>query len=152
MKSITKQKSLEEVERQLAGLDRVFIAGCGTCTTVTKTGGIDEVLAMKEQLEKMDKWVSGWTVIPTACDEMTQASMAEHGQVIEDASCVLAMTCALGVHRMNQYINKPIMPALDTLFIGVEESAGQFRETCGQCGHCVLGDTAGICPVVSCHK
>ena len=53
---------------------------------------------------------------------------------------------------MNQYITKPIIPALDTLFIGVEESAGRFRETCGQCGHCVLGDTAGICPVVSCHK
>ena len=99
MKSMTKQKSLEEIGRQLAGLDRVFIVGCGTCTTVTKTGGIDQVLEMKEQLEKMDKWVSGWTVIPTACDEMTEASVKEHGQAIQDAGCILAMTCALGVHR-----------------------------------------------------
>lgn len=152
MKSITKQKTLEEIEQQLVGLDRVFIAGCGTCTTVTKTGGIEQVIATKEELEKMGKWVSGWTVIPTACDEMTQESVKEHGQTIKDAGCVLAMTCALGVHRLNMYVDRPIIPALDTLFIGVEQSTGTFHEVCGQCGHCVLGLTAGICPVVSCHK
>jgi ferredoxin len=152
MKSITKQKSLEELQRQLAGLDRVFIVGCGTCTTVTKTGGIDQVIEMKGRLEEMEKWVSGWTVIPTACDEMTEVSMKENSRAIGDASCILAMTCALGVHRMNLYIERPVMPALDTLFIGVEEQPGRFYEACGQCGHCVLGETAGICPVVACHK
>ena len=53
---------------------------------------------------------------------------------------------------MNLYLDRPVMPALDTLFIGVEDTPGYFREVCGQCGHCVLGETAGICPVVSCHK
>ena len=38
MKSITRQKGLEEIERLLAGTARVFIVGCGTCTTATKTG------------------------------------------------------------------------------------------------------------------
>lgn len=152
MKSITRQKSLEEIAGQLADTARVFIVGCGTCTTATKTGGIDQVLASKEQLEQMDKWVSGWTVIPVACDEMTEESVREHSQAIRDAGCVLAMTCALGVHRLNQYLDRPVMPALDTVFIAVEETPGYFREVCGQCGHCVLGETAGVCPVVSCHK
>jgi hypothetical protein len=152
MKSMTKQKSLEELQGQLAGMDRVFIVGCGTCTTVTKTGGIDQVLEMKSHLEEMEKWVSGWTVIPTACDEMTEVSMKDNSKAIEESSCILAMTCALGVHRMNLYLDRPVMPALDTLFIGVEEEPGIFYEACGQCGHCVLGETAGICPVVTCHK
>lgn len=152
MKSITKQKSLEELKVQLAEFSRVFVVGCGTCTTVTKTGGINEVLEMKGHLEEMEKWVSGWTVIPTACDDMTEASVRENSKAIEDADCVLVMTCALGVHRLNVTLDRPVMPALDTLFIGVEETPGTFYEACGQCGQCVLGETGGICPVVACHK
>jgi len=152
MKSITRQKSLEEIEGQLANLDHVFIIGCGTCTTMTKTGGIDQVLEMKNRLLQIDKRVSGWTVIPTACDEMTGAAMKENKRAIEDANCVLAMTCALGVHRIGSYIDRPVIPALDTLFIAVEEAPGYFREVCAQCGQCVLGETAGICPITNCHK
>ena len=68
MKSITKQKTFEEIEQQLDGFDRVYIAGCGTCATMTKTGGKEEVLAMGKRLQELGKLVTGWTVIPTACD------------------------------------------------------------------------------------
>src|SRR4030042_1475366 len=152
MKSITKQKSLEDIKQGLNGLDKVFIIGCGTCTTMTKTGGIDQVVEMKERLQEMGKRVAGWTVIPTACDDMTEVTMKENEQAIGSADCILSLSCALGVHRMNLYIGKPIIPALDTLFIGVEETPGSFREACAQCGRCLLGETAGICPITPCHK
>ena len=152
MKSITRQKSLEEIAEQLANLDHVFIVGCGTCTTMTKTGGIDQVLEMKDRLLEIDKRVSGWTVIPTACDEMTEAAMKENNRAIENANCILVMTCALGIHRISTYIDRPVVPALDTLFIAVEETPGYFREVCAQCGQCILGETAGICPITNCHK
>jgi len=152
MKSITKQKSFEEIEQQLANLDRVFIIGCGTCATMTKTGGIDQVQEMKNRLQELGKWVSGWTVIPTACDEMTGATMKENGRAIQNSGCILAMTCALGVHRMTLYLDRPVIPALDTLFIAIEDTPGYFHEVCAQCGQCVLGETAGICPITACHK
>ena len=152
MKAITRQKPLEEIKEQLANLDHVFIIGCGTCTTMTRTGGIDQVLEMKDRLLEIDKRVSGWTVIPTACDEMTETAMKENSRAIENANCILAMTCALGVHRMSLYIDRPVVPALDTLFIAVEDTPGYFREVCAQCGQCVLGETAGICPITACHK
>jgi ferredoxin len=152
MKSITRQKPFDEIKQQLANFDRLFIVGCGTCTTMTRTGGIDQVLEMKERLQQLGKRVSGWTVIPTACDEMTEAAMKENNQAIMSAGCVLAMPCALGVHRIVQYIDRPVIPALDTLFIGVEDSPGYFREACAQCGQCILGETAGICPITACHK
>jgi hypothetical protein len=152
MKSITKQKSPDEIQQGLQGLNRVFIIGCGTCTTMTKTGGIDQVLEMKESLQEMGKRVTGWTVIPTACDDMTELSMKENRQAISSADCILSLSCALGVHRMNLYIDKPVIPAQDTLFIGVEDSPGYFHETCAQCGQCLLGETAGICPITACHK
>ena len=152
MKSITKQKSLEEIEQQLEGLDRVYVIGCGTCTTMTKTGGTEEVLDMKERLQDMGKMVTGWTVIPIACDEMTEVSLKENNGAIQNANCILVMTCGLGVQRVAFYIDKPVIPALDTLFIGLEESPGNFHEVCAQCGQCVLGWTAGICPITACHK
>ena len=152
MKSITSQKPLEEIKEAIANYDRAFIVGCGTCTTMTKTGGIDQVLAMKAQLQQLEKRVSGWIVIPTACDEMTDEALRENSQSIADASVVLAMTCALGVHRMNLYLDRPVIPALNTLFIAVEESPGYFREACAQCGQCIIGETAGVCPVTACHK
>jgi ferredoxin len=152
MKSITKQKPFQEIEQQLAGLDRVFIVGCGTCATMTKTGGQDEVLAMGKRLQELGKLVTGWIVIPTACDEMTQVAVKENDGAIRNASSILVMACALGVHRVNTYTNKVVIPALDTLFIGVEDEPGRFQEVCAQCGQCVLGQTAGICPLTACHK
>ena len=152
MKSITKQKPLEEIQQQLEGLNRVYIIGCGTCTTMTRTGGKEEVLAMKEHLQGLGKMVTGWTVIPTACDEMTEVSLRENNEAIQNANCLLVMTCALGVQKIGSYLSKPVIPALDTLFIGLENSPGTFHEVCAQCGHCVIGWTAGICPVTACHK
>jgi ferredoxin len=152
MKSITTQKPIEEIEQQLEGLGRVYIVGCGTCATMTKTGGIEEVLDMKNRLQDMGKLVTGWTVIPITCDEMTEVSLIENNKAIQSANCILVMACGLGVQRVALYIDKPVIPALDTLFIGLEESPGTFHEACAQCGQCVLGYTAGICPITSCHK
>lgn len=152
MKSMTSQKSIEEIEQILKGLDKVFIVGCGTCTTLTNTGGVEQVAEMKEKLQEMGKWLTGTVVIPTACDDMTDVAMKENEQAIRSADCVLSMSCALGVHRMTLYLDIPVIPAVNTLFIGVEETPGFFREACDQCGECLLGETAGICPVTACHK
>jgi hypothetical protein len=152
MKSITRQKPFDEIKEQLANLDRLFIIGCGTCTTMTHTGGMDEVLEMRDRLQELGKRVSGWMVIPTACDEMTEVALKENSRAIDDANCILAMPCALGVQRISSYINKPVIPALDTLFIGLEDTPGYFREVCSQCGQCIIGETAGICPITTCHK
>jgi len=152
MKSITKQKTFDEIKEQLDGLDRVFIVGCGTCATMTRTGGRDEVLGMKDRLQETGKIVAGWTVIPTACDEMTEVALKENIGAINSSNCILVMSCALGVHKISSYVDRVVIPALDTLFIGLEDEPGNFHEVCAQCGQCVLGQTAGICPVTACHK
>ena len=152
MKSITKQKSFEEVQQLLEKFDRVYVIGCGTCATMTKTGGVEQVQEMRERLQELGKLVTGSIVIPTACDDMTEAAVKENDGPIQNANCILVMSCAMGIHRVSLYIGKPVLPALDTLFIGMEDSPGNFHEVCAQCGQCVLGYTAGICPLTACHK
>jgi len=152
MKSVTRAKPIESVLGALEGYDRMFIAGCGTCATMCRTGGVEEVGAMRESLEGAGKLVTGTLVIPTACDVVTHECLEQNRQALEDAQVVLVMSCAFGVQTVATYAGRPVQPTLDTLFFGLETTPGHFSEVCLQCGDCVLADTAGICPVTACHK
>jgi len=152
MKTITEQKPIDEVMQYLEKCGTVYLIGCGTCATLCRTGGKSEVLEMKDKLEAAGKKVTGWMVIPTACDELTRDALRENAKDVESADCILAMTCAFGVQTVTLYSDKPVYPALNTLFVGREERPGYFIEVCMQCGDCVLAQTAGICPLVRCAK
>ncbi|MFC2059899.1 methylenetetrahydrofolate reductase C-terminal domain-containing protein [Chloroflexota bacterium] len=152
MITITAQKPLEEIKQYLDQCKGVYLIGCGTCATMLHTGGKSEVLDMKDKLEADGKKVSGWMVIPTACDTLTKDALSENKEAIEAADCILVMSCAFGVQTVNLCANRPVYPALNTLFIGKEERPGYFTEVCMQCGDCVIANTAGICPLVRCAK
>ena len=156
MKTITDQKLFEEIKEYLGQDEKIYIVGCGTCVTMCHTGGKEEVLEMKEQLEEAGKEVMGWMVIPTACDDLTGEALKENAETVQKADAILVMTCAFGVQTVASFVdswNIPVYPALNTLFIGKESGEmGVFSEVCQQCGECVLGWTGGICPVTTCAK
>lgn len=152
IRSITQQKPEEYVDELLAGLGRVFIVGCGTCVTLTNTGGGPQVEAMKEKLVSKGKLVTGEIVLPVACDNMSRDALSEYWKQIEQADVLLVMTCAFGVQTIARQFNKVVVPALDTLFLGKETGVGLYDEICSQCGTCIIGETGGICPITACHK
>lgn len=152
IRSITKQKPFEEILELLNGVGRVFLMGCGTCTTLCRTGGLSEVREMTSKLQAEDKIVTGHMVVPVACDELSHEALEERKEAISESEALLIMTCAFGVQTLARQIRIPSIPALDTLFIGKEVGLGRFDEICTQCGSCVLGLTGGICPVTACHK
>lgn len=152
MKAITKQKALSEIEKVLERDSKVFLVGCGTCATMCRTGGKDELLDMQRRLVDLGKTVTGSVVIPTVCDALDQQALAENAKAVEAADCILVMACAYGVQTLAVYTAKPVYPALDTLFMGQEMLPGVFSEVCVQCGECVLAWTGGICPLTACPK
>jgi len=152
MITITKAKPLEEILSSLDKAKKVYLIGCGTCATICRTGGKSEVLEMKEKLEAAGKKVTGWMVIPTACDELTRDALKAEAKAIGAADAILVLTCAFGVQTVSLYSDKAAYPALNTLFVGKEESPGRFIEVCMQCGNCILATTVGICPLVRCAK
>ena len=153
MITITEQKPLEAIMQMLDRSNSVYLIGCGTCATMLHTGGKSEVLEMKDKLETAGKKVTGWMVIPTACDQLTREALIESARDIKAADSILVMACAFGVQTVSFYTDdKAVYPALNTLFIGKEEKPGYFIEVCMQCGDCVLANTAGICPLVRCAK
>src|SRR5512136_2478274 len=99
---------------------KVLLVGCGTCATMCRTGGKDEVQDMARELAHLGKTVTGSVVIPTVCDALDQQALAENSKATEEADCILVMACAYGVQAMALWTDKPVYPALDTLFMGQE--------------------------------
>jgi len=152
MKSITRRKRLEEMTRTLGSARKVSVIGCGTCPTMAGTGGLREVEELCGELEERGFTVASRTVIPVACEPLPREAREELEPLLESAEAVLVMACSLGVRAVTDYTSAPVLPALDTLFIGREAEPGLFVEECAQCGECVLGDYGGICPIVHCAK
>ncbi|MDY6796856.1 MAG: methylenetetrahydrofolate reductase C-terminal domain-containing protein [Actinomycetota bacterium] len=152
MKSITQQKDLDEIVDSLGRVNRVTLVGCGTCPTMAGTGGVYEVKEMASGLEREGFKVIADTVIPVACEPLTSEGLIEFKEVLEGAAAVLVLSCSLGVRAVADYTELPVLPALNTLFIGRETEPGFFVEECAQCGDCVMAYTGGICPIVDCAK
>jgi ferredoxin len=152
MKSITQQKAIDEIVRILGSSRKVALVGCGTCPTMAETGGVNEVSDMASRLEEKGYKAVSKTVIPVACEPLPREGREEFAELIVDTEAILVLACSLGVRMISDYTVLPVLPALNTLFIGREAEPGFFEEECAQCGDCVLGDYGGICPIVQCAK
>ncbi len=74
-------------------------------------------------------------------------------EMVREADAVLSLACGAGVQFLaERYPDKPILPGLNTNFIGVNRDVGYWTEMCQGCGNCVLEKTGGICPVARCSK
>jgi len=153
---IAEQKPIEEIVRSIAGYKKLLIAACGTCVTVCMAGGEKEALELSSLLSLLpdDRDNRDLEIrvvnIQRQCDS---EFLADFDAEVAWADAVLSMACGAGVQFMaERYADKPIIPALNTKFIGVNRDVGYWTEVCQGCGDCVLEKTGGICPVARCSK
>lgn len=147
---ITRQKPFEEIQEMTAPFDKLFVIGCGTCSTSCQTGGEEQVAEMVERLG--DK-VIGSAMVEEPCDlRIDRKDLKAHRGTISEADAILAMSCGVGVQTIGDYTDKVVLPALETLFIGETERIGKFYDRCMACGECILDETGGICPITRCAK
>lgn len=152
---ITEQKPFEEILGILKGYKKVFLVGCGECAATAKTGGEAEVLKMKQDLELQAKAVVGFCIPSAPCiAAKLKTELAKNMPALRKAEAVLVLACGLGVQSVkdNDRLSLKILPALNTVFGAVMDAQGDFYEKCSLCGECVLGITAGVCPITLCPK
>jgi hypothetical protein len=152
---ITKQKELREILKFLEGQNKIFIVGCGECSTTCKTGGEDEVKAVKEALLKSGKTVTGYSIPTAPCvAAKVKLELSKHRREMESADAILVLACGLGIQSVkeNLRVAKPVHVGCDTLFMGAIDGKGEFLERCSACGDCVLEVTGMICPITRCPK
>lgn len=150
---ISKQKPLDQMLGVLNS-GSVFLVGCSECATLCRTGGEQEVLALKKILEKNGCMVTGWIILDPACHLLNNKRMLKpHQHAIEQADHILVLACGNGVQTVAELIeDKHVVPGTDTLFLGEIKRATQFEKRCSLCGDCLLESFDAICPVTRCPK
>jgi hypothetical protein len=148
---ITEKKPIEEIKESLKDSKKVFILGCGTCATLSQTGGEEQVKEMAQLLR--DKEIVGTTVAETPCDKRTlKRDLRTLSASLSAADTVLVLSCGVGVQTLAELTEKIAIPGLNTKFIGMTEHIGAFYQRCLACGDCILDETGGICPISRCPK
>ena len=152
---ITKQKELKEILKHLEGQKKVFLIGCGECSTTCKTGGEDDVKKVKAALEKAGKTVTGYSIPEAPCvAAKLKLEMAKSRKTIESSDAILVLACGLGIQSVkeNLRVEKPVHVGCDSLFMGAIDASGAFLEKCSACGDCIIELTGLICPITRCPK
>jgi len=152
---VGKRKPFEEIKQLIGDYHKVLNVGCGTCVAVCLAGGEKETVVLATELD-MAKKLEG---VPFEVDTLTvqrQCDMeylAELDDKVEQYDALLSMACGAGVQFLaERFPSKPVLPMVDTSFIGVNRDMGDYEERCRSCDRCVLGETGGICPVTMCSK
>jgi len=152
---ITKQKELKEILKFLEGEKKIFLIGCGECSTTCKTGGEEDIKKIKELLEKEGKIITGYCVPEAPCvAAKVKLELAKNRKTIEASDAILVLACGLGIQSVaeNLRIDKKVHVGCDTLFMGAVDASGTFLEKCSACGDCILDLTGLICPITRCPK
>jgi len=148
---MTEKKPTDEIKDDLKDSKKVFIIGCGTCATLTQTGGEDQVNEMTALLS--DKEIVGTVVPETPCDKrILKRDLRAVSASLNAADTILVLSCGAGVQTVAELTGKITVPGLNTKFIGMVEHIGAFYQRCLACGDCILDETGGICPIARCPK
>lgn len=152
---VAERKPIEEILEMIAPYKKVLVLGCGGCVTVCLTGGERQAEMLASQLRiasgsKGDGITVSVDCITRQCEREFFDNLAE---TPGDYDAVLSLACGAGVQYMSELFPAvPIIPAMNTTFLGANKEQGIWEESCRGCGDCVLGWTGGICPITRCSK
>jgi ferredoxin len=152
---VGKLKPIEEIASSVSEFKNILILACGSCVTVCLSGGDREARALARELSQ-DRYYQGQPPSMTVSTFLRQCEpdlLRAHLEIPEGTHAVLSLACGAGVQTVaSVFSNLPVVPALNTTFLGAMDEPGLWREKCRGCGDCVLTYTAGICPVTRCAK
>jgi len=152
---VAERKPFEEIKAMVKDYSKVLTVGCGTCVAVCLAGGEKEVGILNAELKMTRKLDNnpielGAVTLERQCD---MEFLDELEDTIGKYDALLSMACGAGIQFLaERYPEIPVLPAVNTTFIGVNKDVGWYEERCRGCGDCVLDRTAGICPVTMCAK
>ncbi len=152
---VGEQKPISEIKNMVVPYKKLLILGCGTCVKTCFAGGEDEVAVLASALRLVFK-MSGKTIevgemtVERQCED---EFIRESAQAIDRNEAVLSLACGAGVQAVGRrFARVPVLPGVNTTFIGVLEKQGLFTEECSGCGNCNLDTYGAVCPVTRCAK
>jgi ferredoxin len=149
----TENKPIEEVLESLGKEKNIFLLVCNGCAEACETGGEKALSAMKAELEKAGKNVTGTALVDFICNKILVATrIAREMDKIKQADSIMVLSCGIGVQAVSKVVDKVVHPAANTVSLGGLQGLWPSEERCQACGDCALDYTGGICPITFCAK
>lgn len=149
------QKPIDEIREMIAPYKRILALGCGSCVAECAAGGEKETAMLASTLRMAAK-IDGRDILiheKTVDRQCVKDFMLPLDDIIGQYDAVLSLGCGAGVQAVAEiFPATPIIPALNTEFIGETRDQGYWVESCVGCGDCMLYDFGGICPLTRCSK
>ena len=148
-------KPLEEIVDSIKGFKQVLVLGCGSCVTVCLSGGEKEAEELARELSQIRHYQGAPPkfVIGSILRQCERDLVHEYQEIPDGTDAVLSLACGAGVQTLaDTYEPLPVIPALNTTFLGASDKPGTWTEKCKGCGSCILIHTGGICPIARCAK
>jgi len=153
---VAEQKPLQEVRHLITPYHRILILGCGTCMTVCGAGSEREVSLIHSILKAAQARSGDAThvfseyTVKRQCDPEFLDVLVDK---VKEVDAILSLGCGVGVQTMaERFPDTPVLPCVNTFFMGAAKEWGVWDERCAACGDCRLADTAGVCPITRCNK
>ena len=148
------RKPFPEIKASVAPYGKILVVGCATCVAECAAGGEKEVALLASQL-RMDARNEGREIKigEATIDRQCIYEFVDQLTTIHDEyDVILSLGCGAGVQAVAEVLQKHVIPALNTTFLGETKEAGIWMENCRACGDCKLDRFADVCPITRCAK
>jgi len=149
------RKPIDEIRAMIAPYKKVLVLGCGSCVAECAAGGEKETGMLASTLRMANKMEGKETLIQekTLDRQCVKDFVILLDEVIDRYDAVLSLGCGAGVQAVAEMFSEiPVLPALNTEFLGETRDQGLWVENCLGCGDCMLDDFGGVCPLARCSK
>ena len=149
------RKPIDEIRAMITPYKRVLVLGCGSCVAECAAGGEKETGMLASALRMANKMEGQEVIIQekTLDRQCVKDFVILLDDVIDQYDAVLSLGCGAGVQAVAEMFSEiPILPALNTEFLGETRDQGYWVENCLGCGDCMLDDFGGVCPLARCSK
>ena len=149
------QKPIDEIRGMIAPYKRILVLGCASCVAECAAGGEKETamlasaLRMAARMEKQEVEIEEKTLDRQCVNEF----IVLLDDIIDQYDAILSLGCGAGVQAVaDMFPETPVIPALNTEFLGETKNQGLWVENCLGCGDCMLYYFGGVCPLARCSK
>jgi ferredoxin len=152
---VGEHKPVQEVIESIKEYNNVLVLGCQTCVSVSLTGGDKAARDLTQALTHAFKQSDTIHLFESnSIERQCEKDWIDpFFDLPEGVEAILSLACGAGVQTMaDMFRGIPVIPALNTTFIGALDEPGILNEKCLGCGDCILGLTGGVCPIARCAK
>lgn len=149
------RKPIDEIRAMIAPYKRVLVLGCGSCVAECAAGGEKEAGMLASTLRMANKMEGREVLIQekTLDRQCVKDFVILLADIADQYDAVLSLGCGAGVQAVAEMFSEiPVLPALNTEFLGETRDQGYWVENCLGCGDCMLDDFGGVCPLARCSK